>query len=135
VKPRIPVLLLIFVIVAFGCTPVVTINDVVVGDQLSFLQDGKTKKSEIDAVLGEPQSTYENGRIIVFLMCPGRDGQLVMLHRSGGRSICGDGEIYKDEHLGFQRKASLDEVVAIYNLVLVFDINGVVEQHNLIRTR
>lgn len=133
-KECLQILLLAIVIAASGCNPVVAINEAVVEDQLSFLKDGVSKKSEIEAVLGQPQILYENGRIIVYLMCPGRNGQLVMFHRSGGCSICCDENIYDDKKTGFLGIKTI-KAFAMYNLVLVFDNNGVVEQHNLIRTR
>ena len=107
----------VFVIVAFilSCSHhVVKINDKEVGKLLPFIRDGITIKQEIVSRLGSPVESYEGGRIIIYIVAD-----------RGGNGL---------EAINFEKK-NYANVIATYQLVLVFDSNNVLEKHSLVGNR
>jgi hypothetical protein len=124
-------LMFILTLIVWGCIPVVTIDEQIVSKQLQFIQNGQTSASEITSLFGEPNYKYENGQIIIYSMCPGKNGQLQQIKRGK----CGADETHEGQLVGMYREESLDKVLAIYNLVIVFDTEGVLSEHRLLRIR
>ena len=79
-------------------------------EQLKFIRVGKTTRKEIYDRLGNPLSLYEHRRIIIYLLITDARGRL-RVDQAQGRA---------------------DEV---FNLILVFGKEGVLERHNLVRVR
>jgi hypothetical protein len=82
---------------------------------LPFIQLGVTEKQEIFDRLGEPANSYEGGRIVTYTVSDRLKGRQDVI--SCDRTI--------SEGSGF----------AVYNLVLVFGTNNVLERHSLVRVR
>jgi hypothetical protein len=69
----------------------------VASEMFEFLQDGEISKQEIRDRLGLPSSSYENGRIVIYLW--------------------------------------LGEKSKVYNIVLVFNEDNLLERHSVVRVR
>jgi len=82
---------------------------------LPFIQLGVTEKQEILDRLGNPANFYEGGRIITYTVSDRLKGRQNII--SCDRTI--------SEGSGF----------AVYNLVLVFGANNILERHSLVRVR
>ncbi len=77
-------------------------------DLLDFLNDGITRTEEVHQKLGEPSARYENSRIVAY-------------------------RLGRDEAGYFLVKSSRDWSEAQYSLVLVFNANGILRRHSLIK--
>ena len=81
-------------------------------DLLAFLQDGSTTRTDAILRLGQPSSTLERENILTF--------------RIGEDMKQGYYLIAAREHMQWQWES------ARYSLVLVFNAEGVLQQHNLV---
>lgn len=79
-------------------------------DLLDFLQDGKTTREEVFVHLAEPSATFEGERILTYRLEEDEGGYSLL----GARSQNWSGK---------------------YSLVLVFDENGVLRRHSLVRVQ
>ncbi len=77
-------------------------------DLLDFLNDGTTRSEEVHQKLGQPTGRYEDSRIQTYRL--GKD--------EGGYFLVG---------------STLDWSEAQYSLVLVFDADGILRRHSLIK--
>ena len=85
--------------IIFSCAPKrkpINEDDIFI-EQWEFVKAGKVTKQEIMDRLGEPESSYENGRIVIYV------------------------RFY--------------EKLKVYDLVLVFNDNNVLERHSVVRIR
>ena len=106
-----------FIIVSLilGCSHyVVKIDDKEADNLLPFIRDGITIKQEIVSRLGNPVESYEDGRIIIYIMADRGRNRL--------------------EIINYEKK-DYSKVIATYQLVLVFDSNNVLEKHSLVGNR
>jgi len=78
-------------------------------DRLAFLEDGRTTRDDVEAVLGAPSGRFESGRILTFRL--DKNFEVV---RSTGSTVA-------HSHR--------------YSLVLGFDDEGFLERHRLLRIR
>ena len=78
---------------------------------LPIIQDGITLKQELQIRLGNPIESYEGGRIIIYYVA--------------------DRGAEKLEVINYE-KNNYSWAVAIYQLILVFDPNDVLEKHSLV---
>ena len=61
------IFLLLIAVLAFSCaTKRQVIDPQLEGDRFGYLQDGETNRQEIIDRLGDPQHSYENGRIVIY---------------------------------------------------------------------
>ncbi|UCF68885.1 MAG: hypothetical protein JSV80_06245 [Acidobacteriota bacterium] len=81
---------------------------------IAFLLDGETAREQVAARLGQPSAQFENGRIMTYRL--DRKFRVLSL-RSRDDS----------EHAGWQQ--------ARYSLVLIFDDQGILARHRLLRVR
>jgi len=109
-------LFLLFIgVFILGCSHhIVGINGEEAGKLLPFVKDGTTIKQEVIRRLGRPTESYENGRIIIYLM----------VHRRGHPL-----EVFNTENKDNSR------IVGTYQLILVFDRDGVLDRHSLVGNR
>ena len=77
---------------------------------LAFIADGATRREEVYLKLGEPSSAYEGSRILAYRLSKDEGGYILV-----GR---------RDAWWGVQ-----------YNLMLVFDADGVLRRHSLVQIR
>ncbi len=79
-------------------------------DLLTFIEDGRTTREQVFLALGEPSSTYEDGRILTFRL--GRDdgGYFLVEKAPGFRTVQ-------------------------YSLVLAFDDAGLLRRHSLVTVK
>ena len=82
---------------------------------LPFIQLGVTEKQEILDRLGEPANSYEGGRIVTYTVSDRLKG--------------------RQDVISCDRTLSEGSDFAVYNLVLVFGANNVLERHSLVRVR
>ena len=117
------VAIILFLIVISGCTATPTtriIEDQPNSNQMPFIRDGITVRAEVHAQLGEPASTYEDERIVTYWLEKDEAEELVVANT---------------RHLKKGRSESIMEEVGLYDLVLVFDSNGVLERHSFVLIR
>jgi hypothetical protein len=89
-----------------GCLSIVKpMGDETASQWIPFIRDGTTTLEEVRNRMGEPSDTYEDGRVLIYWMC--EEGKRL---RSG-----------KDCKTGHT-----------FNLVLVFEADGVLERHSLV---
>ncbi len=102
--------LIVTVLLAAGCaaSTVAPEDPQVVSEVLPYIRDGQTPRKEILRRLGEPDYRHEGGRIVAYKMwmCAG------------------------EEQVPFSSKTRCSDH-RMYNLVLVFGPNNLVEQHSL----
>jgi hypothetical protein len=79
-------------------------------DLLDFLADGVTRREDVQLKLGEPSGQYEEARIVAYRLSRDEAGYILVGHRN-------------DWH-GVQ-----------YNLMLVFDAEGVLRRHSIVEVR
>ena len=79
-------------------------------DLLDFLNDGVTRREDVHLNLGEPSARYEGSRIFAYRLVKDEAGYVIV-----GR---------RDTWYGVQ-----------YNLMLVFDGEGVLRRHSLVEIR
>ena len=107
--------LIIVALLIVSCSHhIVKINEKEGNKLLPFIQDGITIKQEVLSRLGNPIESYEGGRIIIYFVVEQSGSQLEVLN---------------------YEKNNYSKVVAIYQLVLVFDPNNVLEKHSLVGNR
>ena len=82
---------------------------------LPFIQLGVTEKKEIFDRLGNPANSYEGGKIITYIVLDGLKG--------------------RQDVINCDKEISEGSAIAVYNLVLVFGANNVLERHSLVRVR
>ncbi len=81
-------------------------------DLLDFLADGATRREEVVARLGEPTRCLRSGGICTYRVSHDEAGQYVRLEVGGANWMDTDG-----------------------SLVLVFDDDGVLQRHSIVRVR
>jgi hypothetical protein len=79
-------------------------------DLLNFLGDGVTHREDVQLKLGEPSALYEDSRILAYRLRKDEGGFVIV-----GR---------RDNWFGVQ-----------YNLILVFDTEGVLKRHSIVEVR
>ena len=94
------------------CLGIASCSAVPVGrqDLLDFLVDGATRRQEVLARLGPPSAHFESSRILAYRLASSDGGYL--LAASGGS--------WAGTH---------------FNLMLVFDPDGVLQRHSLVQIR
>jgi hypothetical protein len=107
--------LMIFTIIVNCSQHIVQVEDLDTSKCLPFLQDDITRRQEISDRLGVPINSYEDGRIISYLVF--------------------DGEISKQNVVNCEKNITGKDTLAVYNLVLVFGQNNVLRRHSLVRVR
>jgi hypothetical protein len=88
---------------------------------MPFIRDGITERQEILNRLGEPESVYEDERIVVYWLEEYIGGHFRPIPRR---------DLPRDE-----QAAGLAFELGLYNLVLVFDSNDWLERHSLVFIR
>lgn len=76
-------------------------------DLLDFLQDGNTRREEVQMRLGEPNAMYEGNRIVAYRLRRDQAGYVLV-------------------------KGGSDWQEVRYNLMLAFDAQGVLRRHTLV---
>ena len=108
--------MLMIVAAIMNCSQrIVQVNDQEFNKCLPFIRDGITSKQEILNRLGGPINSYEGGLIITYLVS--------------------DSEGSKQKMINCEKKISDKNIIAVYNLVLVFGQNNVLKRHSLVRVR
>ncbi|OPY86345.1 MAG: hypothetical protein A4E72_01686 [Syntrophus sp. PtaU1.Bin208] len=104
--------LLIIILLALlcGCWTVEKLDPTLTSKYAGFLHDGKTTKQEIIDRLGQANSIYENGKILIYYLWMERDGRM-MLQDSKHKEIIDAPK---------------------YQLILVFNDNNFLEKHSLV---
>jgi len=119
VKPRIcgtivSSLCLCIFSLSLGCAPGIINKSELLGQQLKFLETGKTTEQETIARMGIPSNRYEGGRVWIYSL---REDTKHHFHLANDIT-------------------ESDKVVSlapgIYHLILVFDANQVLERHSLL---
>lgn len=87
-----------------GCSTIRPVDAPTLRRYEGFIQDGSTTRQEIENRLGNAQSVYESGRILIYHVYLHKDGRM-SLTRSGTCHAC----------------------------VLVFDKDGTLERHSLVK--
>jgi hypothetical protein len=87
-----------------GCVTAQTVAPATVSKYEGFIQDGKSTKQEIEDRLGPAQSSYENGRILIYYTHLEDDGRMNLK----GSGTC-------------------------YACVMVFDKESLLERHSLVK--
>jgi hypothetical protein len=87
-------------------------------DLLTFLNHDPVTKQEVLAHLGEASATFENNRVLTYRLRSDKGG--FSIQPATSRNVA-------------YRNAGWDGVN--YDLVLVFDENGVLQRHNLVSIR
>lgn len=77
---------------------------------LDFLNDGVTRREDVHLKLGEPSAQYESSRILAYRLAKDEGGYVLV-----GR---------RDDWHGVR-----------YNLILVFDADGVLRRHSVVEVR
>jgi len=99
------ILLMVIVVGCLGgCVTAQKVDPSRVSKYEGFIQDGKTTKQEIQDRLGSAQSSYENGRILIYHVYLEDDGRM-NLKGSGTCHAC----------------------------VMVFDKDSLLERHSLVK--
>jgi hypothetical protein len=107
----------LFLIMAFtllGCSQRrIPIDADVVKSRLPFLIEKRTTKEEVLARLGGPLNEYENGRIATYILRENVNSRFQVGDTGPSKTLTSE----------------------IYNLVLVFGPNGILERYSVIRVR
>lgn len=102
-----------------GCASTLKPCPELLREQVSFISDGKTTRQELLDRLGASVSQYEEGRIHIYVMR--QDGQ--------------DRLRVPQVPLPSDSPQKVSWHPEVYNLVLVFGADGVLERHALLRVR
>ena len=78
---------------------------------LRMLEDGRTAESAVRAQIGEPVRTFESGRVLIY--------RLGLRDSTAGRA--------------YTVVSEWDDT--LFNLVLVFDADGTLQRHSLLRVK
>ena len=115
-----------------GCSALETriIDDQEVKTGFSFIRDGKISRSEVLARLGQPASTYENGRIVIYWLQEDSDGVLQVTTKNSTALSIDNRSYLHDLEYGTRESKS-----GYYNLVLVFTDNDILKEHSLVFIR
>jgi hypothetical protein len=101
-------------VISFGCSPGIINKSELLGQQLKFLEIGKTTEEETIARMGTPSNRYEGETVWIYSL---REDTKHQLH------------LASDITEG-------DKVVSlapgIYRLILVFDANHILGRHSLL---
>ncbi len=104
--------LLIFILLALlcGCWTVEKLDPTLTNKYSGFLHDGKTTKQEIIDRLGQANSIYEKGKILIYDVWMEKDGRMMLQDR---------------EHKDIAAAPK-------YQLILIFNDNNFLEKHSLV---
>lgn len=104
-------------IMAASCsTPIVAVDENVIAEKFKFIRVGKTSREEILGRLGTLVHSYEGDRILTFSFQEDTNGRSHIVTRPLGDS----GPTWRRD---------------IHTVVLIFDAEGILEKHSLIRIR
>ena len=105
--------------VVIGCLTLVACATAPVGrkDLLDFLNDGVTLRDDVRLNLGEPSAEYEASRVLAYRLGKNDTGYVLAGPEAKWRS-----ELVKWRDVQ-------------YNLILVFDLDGVLRRHSLVEIR
>lgn len=101
---RLAVFISIFSVLLGGCWKVHKLDPSLTNKYEGFIQNGKTTRQQVQNRLGSADSSYENGRILIYH---------VFIDKYRGMNLQGKG--------------------ACHACVLVFDNNNVLENHSLVK--
>ena len=76
-------------------------------DLLDFLRDGSTTRVQVELRLGEPSAQFEASRVLAYRLAKDQGGYLLMRRREDWANVQ-------------------------YDLMLLFDADGVLQQHSLV---
>lgn len=104
---RIVIVVMLTVFLLIGCVGLKTQGS---STLLEFINDGQTSRTDVILKLGEPSASLESGRILTY-------------------RIGGDAQGY------FIRETKNSWAGTNYSLVFVFDAQGILQSHSLVRVR
>ena len=111
-----PLFILMIITAIVNCSQhIVQVEDQDFSKCFPFIRNDITSKQEILNRLGDPNNSYEGGRIISYLVFEGK-----------GR---------KPKGINCEKNIWDKTKVAVFNLVLVFGQNNVLKRHSLVRIR
>jgi hypothetical protein len=110
---------LIMVLVLTGCASGLQPRPEILSEQAPFIRDGETTQFAVQDHYGPPANRYEGGHVITYVMRRDRNGQLYVL----------------SSKQTYTPTPEEDPYPGVYNLVLVFGEDGVLERHALLQVR
>jgi len=107
------------VLMLTGCASGLQPRPEILTEQAPFIRDGETRQFDVQDRYGSPANRYEGGRVITYVMRRDSNGRLYIVS-SDKTSITTPEE---------------DPYPGVYNLVLVFREDGVLDRHALLQVR